>query len=105
MLRSFDYAASLALDLHRASFGEVVDRAQARALQWRDETTAAFLAAYREHVAGAATMPEDAALADALLDLFLLQKAIYEIDYELGNRPAWLRIPLKGVLDLLARVP
>jgi maltose alpha-D-glucosyltransferase/alpha-amylase len=56
-------------------------------------------------VAGAATMPQDATLADALLDLFLLQKAIYEIDYELGNRPAWLRIPLKGVLGLLARDP
>jgi maltose alpha-D-glucosyltransferase/alpha-amylase len=33
--------------------------------------------------------------------MFLLQKGIYEIDYELGNRPAWLRIPVRGVLDLL----
>ena len=73
----------------------------ARAGQWRAETSAAFLAAYREHVQGAATMPDDQALADGLLELFLLQKAIYEIRYELGNRPAWLRIPLRGVLDLL----
>ena len=101
MLRSFDYAASMALDLHRASMGEASPRAEARAALWRDETTAAFLAAYREAVAGAATAPDDA-LGAALLDLFLLQKAIYEIDYELGNRPAWVRIPLRGVLALLA---
>ncbi len=105
MLRSFDYAASMALDHHRAAFPEAADSGAARARRWRDETTAAFLAAYREHIGGAATMPEGAALADALLDLFLLQKAIYEIDYERGNRPAWLRIPLRGVLDLLARDP
>jgi maltose alpha-D-glucosyltransferase/alpha-amylase len=103
MLRSFDYAASMALDLHRAAFPDAGEAAPARALQWREETTAAFLAAYRAHAAGAATIPEGPALAGALLDLFLLQKAIYEIDYELGNRPAWLRIPLRGVLDLLAR--
>ena len=102
MLRSFDYAASMALDRHQQAFGTVGPRAAARVAEWRDETTAAFLAAYREHVAGAATMPEDEALTDALLDLFLLQKAIYEIDYELGNRPAWVRIPLRGVLDLVA---
>ncbi len=91
----------MALDLHRASMGEASPRAEARAALWRDETTAAFLAAYRETVAGAATAPDDA-LGAALLDLFLLQKAIYEIDYELGNRPAWVRIPLRGVLALLA---
>jgi maltose alpha-D-glucosyltransferase/alpha-amylase len=103
MLRSFDYAASMALDRDRQSFGVVGERAQARAEQWRAETVSAFLAAYREHVQGAATMPDDPELADALLELFLLQKGIYEIDYELGNRPAWLRIPLRGVLDLLGK--
>jgi maltose alpha-D-glucosyltransferase/alpha-amylase len=102
MLRSFDYAASMALDRHRAAF-DGDDRGLERAERWRRETTEGFLAAYREHVAGAATMPDDPKLADALLELFLLQKGIYEIGYELGNRPAWVRIPLRGILDLLAR--
>jgi maltose alpha-D-glucosyltransferase/alpha-amylase len=103
MLRSFDYAAAMALDRDRQSFGAVRESVQARTGQWRDETVAAFLAAYRQHVRGAATMPEDREFVDALLEHFLLQKGIYEIDYELGNRPAWLRIPLRGVLDLLGR--
>ncbi len=103
MLRSFDYAASMALDQHRQAFDAAGEQSEERAEQWRKETADAFLAAYREHIAGAATMPEDDALTDALLELFLLQKGIYEIGYELGNRPAWLRIPLRGVLDLLDR--
>jgi len=105
MLRSFDYAASMALDRHRESFDAVGEQARARADRWREETTSGFMAAYREHVEGAATMPDDPALSSALLELFLLQKGIYEIDYELGNRPAWLRIPLRGVLDLLEEGP
>jgi maltose alpha-D-glucosyltransferase/alpha-amylase len=95
----------MALDQHRQSYDTVADRAVARAVQWRDETTRGFVAAYREHVEGAATMPEQEALTAALLDLFLLQKGIYEIVYELGNRPAWLRIPLRGVLDVVSREP
>ncbi len=105
MLRSFDYAASMALDHHAQGFGEASALAIARVAQWREQTTSGFLAAYREHVQGAATLPDDEALVDALLELFLLQKAIYEIRYELGNRPAWVRIPLKGVLDLLKKEP
>ena len=38
-----------------------------------------------------------------LLDAHLLEKAFYEIAYELNNRPDWLRIPLRGVLELLGR--
>ena len=44
---------------------------------------------------------EDAAEAARLLDLFLLEKALYEICYEAANRPHWVRIPLKGVTSLL----
>ena len=102
MLRSFDYAASMALEGHRQSFGAISERAAERARSWRDRTAADFLAAYEAHSAGSA-QPEDAGLARALLRLFLLQKAVYEIGYELGNRPAWVGIPLRGVLDLIAR--
>jgi maltose alpha-D-glucosyltransferase/alpha-amylase len=36
-----------------------------------------------------------------MLDIYLLDKAVYELNYEINNRPTWLRIPLCGVLDLL----
>ena len=70
----------MALDRHRQGFDSVGEQAQARAIRWRDDTISGFTAAYREHVEGAATMPDDPALAAALLELFLLQKGIYEID-------------------------
>nr|WP_248633173.1 hypothetical protein [Cereibacter changlensis] len=63
--------------------------------------SAEFLEAWRKTAEGADNLPQDPALTDALLDLFLLQKAIYEAGYELGMRPAWLGIPLQGLLDLL----
>ncbi|MEM8572145.1 MAG: maltose alpha-D-glucosyltransferase [Pseudomonadota bacterium] len=103
MVRSFDYAASMALDRHLAGYEASGDDAEIRVREWRDTTTKAFMDAYFEHVAGTATIPEDPHLTTALLDLFLLQKGLYEIGYEIGNRPAWVGIPLAGVLDLLER--
>ncbi len=101
MVRSFDYAASMALDRHRQAFAIADDRAEELAEQWRRETIDGFLEAYRLHAKVSATAVEDDRLWEALLDLFLLQKGIYEIGYEFGNRPTWLRVPLKGVVDLL----
>ncbi|PTE20517.1 maltose alpha-D-glucosyltransferase [Cereibacter changlensis JA139] len=101
MLRSFDYAAESALLRHVESFGPASERAAARAEAWRVAASAEFLDAWRKTAEGADNLPQDPALTDALLDLFLLQKAIYEAGYELGMRPAWLGIPLQGLLDLL----
>lgn len=102
MLRSFDYAAQTAAARHRTGFGGSAERALERIEEWRVTASAAFLNAWRDHMQGAPNMP-DPPLADALLDLFLLQKAIYEAGYELGNRPGWIGIPLAGILDLLNR--
>jgi maltose alpha-D-glucosyltransferase/alpha-amylase len=46
-------------------------------------------------------VPADPAQRDGLLRLFVLDKALYELNYELNNRPEWVRIPLWGILDLL----
>lgn len=94
MLRSFHYAAVTGVS--RAG-----PAAQSRADHWRDQVSADFLQAYRAHIASASSYPSDAAFAQALCDLFLLQKAIYEVGYELANRPDWVQIPLSGVRDLL----
>ena len=101
MLRSFDYAAWAAVtsltEVHPGT-GEIV-RTLAEA--WRQASAAAFLDGYRETIAGCPSYPEDAAEAERLLNLFLLEKALYEICYDAANRPLWVRIPLKGVTSLL----
>ena len=61
----------------------------------------AFLDAYAAAIEGTASHPQDPDQAMRLLDLLLLEKALYEINYEANNRPGWLDIPLGGVLALL----
>jgi maltose alpha-D-glucosyltransferase / alpha-amylase len=101
MLRSFDYAGwsaearLLAIDAARP------ETVQALAGQWQRATEAAFLDAYREAIAGCESWPADEAQAERLMALFLLEKALYEIGYEAANRPAWLHIPIRGVLGLI----
>jgi maltose alpha-D-glucosyltransferase/alpha-amylase len=101
MLRSFDYAAWTAVtNLAEAHPGsDEVVRSLAEA--WRQATVKAFLDAYRETIAGCSSYPESVSEADRLLELFLLEKALYEICYEAANRPSWIGIPLKGVTSLL----
>ena len=65
---------------------------------WEKWTSAAFLRAYRETTRGAAFLPADPRQLQQLLDAFLLDKALYELSYELNNRPSWVRIPLRGIL-------
>jgi maltose alpha-D-glucosyltransferase/alpha-amylase len=101
MLRSFDYAAFAAA----TSFAELdpgsSDVVRALADTWRAAAAGAFLDAYRETIADCPSYPQDPTEASRLLDLFLLEKALYEICYEAANRPHWVRIPLKGVTSLL----
>ncbi|WP_127143106.1 putative maltokinase [Pelagibacterium montanilacus] len=101
MLRSFHYAAWTALDRYRDTTGDLPDTVRARVEDWRRTVTDDFLASYQTHVAGAASYPSDPAFARALTDLFVIQKAIYEVGYELANRPDWIQIPLSGIQDLL----
>ena len=103
MLRSFDYLAWSALDRRRHVAGEVHEAEQQRAVVWRNQTVDAFLRAYVDSASQAPTYPQDAKTAEGLLRLFTIQKAIYEIGYEAANRPAWLSIPVRGLLDLLKR--
>jgi trehalose synthase-fused probable maltokinase len=98
MLRSFSYAlAAAARSLpaeERATAAE-----QLRAIA-RDMSTA-FLEEYNQAIRECRSCPADPAHATSLLRLFLLEKALYEVSYELANRPGWVGIPLAGVLALL----
>ena len=98
MLRSLDYAAAAALR-DRTGAGEE-ERAVARAERWRRRARRQFLDAYAEGIAGSPAHPEGE-FAAALLDLFLIQKAAYEVGYEMSFRPDWVGIPLRGLLGIL----
>ena len=65
-------------------------------------SAASFVRAYREAMTDARLWPRDPQESDRLLDLFLIEKALYEIEYELSHRPQWVRVPLAGILRILA---
>jgi maltose alpha-D-glucosyltransferase/alpha-amylase len=71
------------------------------ALAWRQEAQEAFLRCYVETMGDCPSWPADRAEADRLLNLFILDKALYEIGYEAANRPTWLRIPVAGLRTVL----
>jgi len=104
MLRSFDYAAHAAVRGHPEVRPEVEERLQREVEQWKRTTVERFLAGYREETAGCPSVPTDDGSFNRLLELFLLEKVLYEIRYEAANRPDWLGIPLEGALRLLSRL-
>ena len=100
MLRSFSYGAQATLMNWTARRGEDVARLEPWARLWERSTAAAFLRGYRETTRGEIFLPAKLADFRKLLAAFRLSKALYEVLYELNNRPAWIRIPLAGVLSL-----
>ena len=98
MLRSFSYAAAVAVN--RCTTERPADRKQIGPLaqSWENETEAAFLASYRKAIAGCPSWPANEQHAKRLIDLFLIEKALYELRYEMDNRPDWLAIPLFALL-------
>jgi maltose alpha-D-glucosyltransferase/alpha-amylase len=99
MLRSFHYAAYAGLFAFTRGRPEDFGRLEPWAELWFQWAAAAFLRAYRAAAGGAAFLPGPGGFA-ALLDSFMLDKAFYELVYELNNRPDWVRIPLRGILAL-----
>ena len=63
-----------------------------------------FMQAYLEAVQGSAFLPTNPEDLQVLLQTFLLEKAIYELNYELNNRPDWVIIPLRGIKQVMADV-
>jgi maltose alpha-D-glucosyltransferase / alpha-amylase len=97
LLRSFDYAAAATLDPKRITAARVPDEQRVEFVtRLRDGAKRAFLEAYRASGADGGSID--------LLDLFLIEKAAYELVYEAANRPAWLPIPMQGLAELAARL-
>ena len=98
MLRSFHYVAYAALR-DGVARPEDKPRLEPWARAWQERIAAVFLGAYLEAASGPVFAWSPAEL-HLLLEAHLLEKAVYEIGYELENRPDWLRIPLQGLLQL-----
>jgi maltose alpha-D-glucosyltransferase/alpha-amylase len=105
MLRSFHYAPHSVLfgqSQHSVIRAEDAATVESGANFWYRWVSAAFLRAYLAESGNAAHLPQSRDELQVLLDAHLLEKALYEIAYEMNNRPDWVRIPLRGVLELLA---
>jgi len=97
MMRSFHYAAQVALPVNiESSKKKKVLFSWGRA--WHQWMSATFAASYFDAAADAKFLPVTG--ADFILEIFLLEKAFYELKYELNNRPDWVHIPLTGILEL-----
>jgi len=100
MVRSFDYArwTSLRSIVHSP---EELERLTAMAAVWHDAARAAFLAAYEEATQGSGLYASFAG-ARGLFELFEMEKVLYELRYEINNRPGWVQVPLQGIMALLS---
>lgn len=103
MIRSFDYAAQTVLFnqvsavVHKDDFPAY----QGWAVFWSQWTSAQFLASYLNTVKSSSFATQGTAEVKTLLDVFLLEKAVYELAYELNNRPTWVQVPMGGILRIL----
>ena len=107
MLRSFHYAAYTSLFGH---LGSAVVRPEDMAAMepwariWNVWISSTFLNSYLEHAAPGGFLPANRDELNILLNTYLLEKALYELGYELNNRPDWVRIPIAGILQLVQSV-
>jgi maltose alpha-D-glucosyltransferase / alpha-amylase len=102
LIRSIDYSVTAAFDRALKAAPDEHGRLATALAEWRERSTAAFLGSYRDTMTNARLWPADPHSAEGLLNFFLLEKAFYEVEYELSHRPDWLRVPLTGVLRILS---
>jgi maltose alpha-D-glucosyltransferase/alpha-amylase len=103
MVRSFHYAAyaSLLLDnqIRKEDHVKLIPFVE----QWYHYTSGLFMNAYLDTVQGSAFIPSDKTDLEVLMTTFLLEKSIYELNYELNNRPDWVLIPLRGIQSIIRK--
>lgn len=104
MLRSLHYVAYAACFEHLDTLATPAERRPMfleAATFWYQWSSVCFLKEYLATVGGAPFMPPNQEEIELMLNAYLLDKAIYELNYELNNRPDWVEVPLLGILDLL----
>ncbi len=102
MLRSFSYAANSTLMAYTTRHPDDMASLEPWARLWEQTVGTEFLNAYRETAASGRILPEADDDFRRVLDACVIEKTIYELTYELNNRPNWIRIPLAGILALPA---
>jgi maltose alpha-D-glucosyltransferase/alpha-amylase len=103
LIRSIDYSATAALERALNVSSDEHGKLSAALSDWRERSATTFFAAYRETMTNERLWPADPQASEAMLKFFLLEKAAYEIEYELAHRPDWLRVPLSGMIRILSQ--
>jgi maltose alpha-D-glucosyltransferase / alpha-amylase len=103
MLRSFDYAAQMAIRDFPTDDFMVRNAVRVWGAAWRDAARQSFLDGYLEIATGADFLPLEPDAVRRLLDAFELDKALYELGYEMNNRPDWLWVPVRGIVAIIGR--
>jgi maltose alpha-D-glucosyltransferase/alpha-amylase len=101
LVRSIDYSTTASYERALRGAPDESGRIAAALGVWRDRSAATFVEAYREAMTDPRLWPQAADESARLLDFFLIEKALYEIEYELSHRPQWVRVPLAGILRVL----
>lgn len=105
MIRSFHYAAYGSLFLNNQIRESDIEQLVPFLEQWYHYTSGFFMQAYLETVKGSAFIPGNREDLDLMMQTYILEKSIYELNYELNNRPDWVIIPLRGIRSIMnARV-
>ena len=105
MLRSFHYAAYNGLFQNNDFMQGSSDYLEEWAEQWYHYMSGFYLKAYLEKAKDHAFIPSNQEDFSILIQTFLLEKAIYELNYELNNRPGWSIIPMKGIQSVMKKLP
>jgi maltose alpha-D-glucosyltransferase/alpha-amylase len=103
MLRSFHYAAYAGIILNDQLSKEDKEKLQPFAELWYHYLSGFFMHSYLETAKGKGFIPDDMNDVNLLLETYLLEKAIYELNYELNNRPDWVLIPLRGIRSIMEK--
>lgn len=101
MIRSFHYVAYAGLFARGSAKPQETLILEKWVNYWYKATASVFLQAYLSTAGDTGLFPRRKEEFNLLLDAFLLEKAIYELGYEINNRPDWTIIPIKGIRDLL----
>ncbi|MFW5821400.1 MAG: alpha-amylase, partial [Bacteroidota bacterium] len=101
MLRSFHYAIYMGQLEYKSKIPEDSEFLDPWLEAWYKKVSDTYMESYLEAAGEASFIPEKREHLDNLLSVYIIEKAIYEADYELNNRPDWLHIPLNGLKKIL----
>ncbi len=104
LLRSLDYLTATTMLENDAISDHHDNRRRDVIRRFGENASNIFLAEYQKAIAVSSNLPQTSSEIQKILDIFLLEKAAYEIAYEARNRPKWLPIPLNGFIDIITRL-